>query len=360
VTDERSAIESVRATGRWSRTLDLLQDIDPQWTERYCRVATNPYAHGALSLKEKQLIAVGLSAAITNLDAVALRRHIRAALQANATKAEILEVLKMAALLALHSMSLGAPILLEEAQAAGKSIAENTAAKPATPFCDKMKAIGQWNAAWDAFAQLDPLWTEEFISTGTGFYTDGVLTPKFVELISIAYDASITHMYAPGTRRHIKAALALGASPDEIMDVLKLCVSLGANALDLGVPILAEEAEAFPTAGTSGFVEALDLMDLPPGRSTTVTIDGKQIALFNVDGQVFATDDSCPHAGGSLGWGILEGNVVKCRSHGLRFDVTTGRVVGGGALEVISYPAKVEAGKIFVAVSCEGTSRRGS
>ena len=72
-----------------------------------------------------------------------------------------------------------------------------------------------------------------------------MLTPKFVELISIAFDAAITHMYAPGTRRHIKAALALGATIDEVMDVLKLCVSQGANALDLAVPILTEEVTAF-------------------------------------------------------------------------------------------------------------------
>jgi alkylhydroperoxidase/carboxymuconolactone decarboxylase family protein YurZ len=108
-----------------------------------------------------------------------------------------------------------------------------------------MREIGQWNVAWDPFYDLDPLWTEQFIAAGAGFYTSGVLSPKFVELISIAFDASITHMYAPGTRRHIKAALALGATPAEIITVLKLCVSQGANALDLGVPMLAEEAAAY-------------------------------------------------------------------------------------------------------------------
>ena len=48
-----------------------------------------------------------------------------------------------------------------------------------------------------------------------------------MELISIAFDASITHMYAPGTRRHIKGALKAGATPEEIMAVLQLCVSMG-------------------------------------------------------------------------------------------------------------------------------------
>lgn len=108
-----------------------------------------------------------------------------------------------------------------------------------------MRAIGQWNSAWDPFYELDPNWTEQFVASGSGFYTNGVLTPLFVELLSIAFDSAITHMYAPGTRRHIKAALALGASAEQILDVLKLCVSQGANALDVGVPILTDELSQF-------------------------------------------------------------------------------------------------------------------
>jgi alkylhydroperoxidase/carboxymuconolactone decarboxylase family protein YurZ len=52
-------------------------------------------------------------------------------------------------------------------------------------------------------------------------------------------------MYAPGTRRHIQAALKLGVTPEEIMEVLKICVAQGVQASNLGVPILAEELERF-------------------------------------------------------------------------------------------------------------------
>jgi alkylhydroperoxidase/carboxymuconolactone decarboxylase family protein YurZ len=52
-------------------------------------------------------------------------------------------------------------------------------------------------------------------------------------------------MYAPGTRRHIQSALKLGATPEEIMEVLKVCVSQGMQASNLGVPILAEELIRF-------------------------------------------------------------------------------------------------------------------
>ena len=111
----------------------------------------------------------------------------------------------------------------------------------ATPVCDQMHASGQWNTAWDAFYMLDPAWTEEFMACGASVYSSGVLDPKLAELLGIALDVSFTHMYAPGVRRHIKAALKLGATIEEIMDVLKLCVAQGVQAGNLGIPILDEE-----------------------------------------------------------------------------------------------------------------------
>ena len=57
----------------------------------------------------------------------------------------------------------------------------------------------------------------------------------------------MTHMYAPGVRRHIKAALKAGAKMEEIMEVLKLCVVQGIQACNLGVPILAEELAKLST-----------------------------------------------------------------------------------------------------------------
>lgn len=68
-----------------------------------------------------------------------------------------------------------------------------------------------------------------------------ILNAKEVGLLSIAFDASYTHMYAQGTRRDIWGALAAGARGEEIMEVLKLCVVQGIQACNLGVPILDEE-----------------------------------------------------------------------------------------------------------------------
>jgi alkylhydroperoxidase/carboxymuconolactone decarboxylase family protein YurZ len=225
-----------------SAALDQLAGWDADWAKKYRAMASNPWTNGILPVKTIELICIGLNIACTNLQPEATRRHIRAALDAGATRDEILLVLKCAALLAIHSCSLGAPILLEEAKAAGAKPAGGREIK-ATPFCDRMRAIGQWNPAWDPFFELDPEWTDQFFATAIVGYQSGVLPAKDVELLCIAFDASFTHMYAPGTRRHIKGALAAGATMEEIMEVLKLCVTAGAEAGHLAIPILAEELE---------------------------------------------------------------------------------------------------------------------
>lgn len=217
-----------------------MEPWDPAWVEQYRDMATNPWCTGNLPLKTIELIRVALNAACTTLDAEGTRTHIRAALEAGASRDEILVVLKMASLLAIHSCSLGAPLLLEEARAAGVEPGPRPEGI-ATPASDAMREMGQWNTAWDPFFNLDPDWTDQFMAAGLGIYADGVLPAKDVELLSIAFDASVRHLYAPGTRRHIAGALAAGATVGEIMDVLKLCVAFGVSSLQVGAPILAEE-----------------------------------------------------------------------------------------------------------------------
>lgn len=166
-------------------------------------MSRNPWINGVLSRRFVELVCVGLNAACTNLNADGTRRHIRAALEAGATSDEILFVLKCASVMSIHSCSLAAPILIEEAQAAGIHPEPLTETKP-TPACNAMRTIGQWNTAWDPFFTLDPEWTDEFMATGAGIYKSGVLPAKEIELISIAFDASFTHMFSPGVRRHIR------------------------------------------------------------------------------------------------------------------------------------------------------------
>src|SRR5271170_6219092 len=99
------------------------------------------------------------------------------------------------------------------------------------------------------------------------------------------------------------------------------------------------------------FVEVARVDRLPPGSGARFTVADKVLAVFNVDGTVCAIADTCPHAGGSLGMGKLNGNTVTCPVHGMKFDVTTGCFAGTSDFGVAPYPAKIVDGKIMVSLN---------
>ena len=76
------------------------------------------------------------------------------------------------------------------------------------------------------------------------------------------------------------------------------------------------------------FVKVAKTAEIEPGGARLVEVDGKQIALFNVEGQFFAIDNTCSHKGGPLAEGEVSGYEVTCPWHRGRFDLRTGEVVG--------------------------------
>jgi alkylhydroperoxidase/carboxymuconolactone decarboxylase family protein YurZ len=214
-------------------------------------MANNPWATGVLPVKWIELICIALNASSTHRNEPGVRRHIQAALQAGATREEILGTLKGVSVLGIHSVAVSLPILLEEAAQAGVQPTPREAGDIATPVIDRMRAAGLFNPAWEAIYQLDPRWLEEFLDMGADLYA-GVLPAKLVELMAIAVDASCTHLYTPGIRRHIQGALAQGVTVDEIMEVLKLCGALGVDSCELGASILAQEMPETETSGPAG------------------------------------------------------------------------------------------------------------
>ena len=96
------------------------------------------------------------------------------------------------------------------------------------------------------------------------------------------------------------------------------------------------------------FVRIGSIIDLKPGENKVVSVDGTDIALFNVDGQFFALNNTCPHRGGPLGDGFLEGEVVTCPWHGWRFDVKTGVSPVVPTAKAATYQIKVEGNDILV------------
>ncbi len=101
----------------------------------------------------------------------------------------------------------------------------------------------------------------------------------------------------------------------------------------------------------AGFVKVARSDEIAPGQGKLIEVEGKRIALFNVEGLFYAIDDTCTHRGGPLSEGALNGRAVTCPWHGAVFDVTTAEVLRPPApREVARYNVHVVGGDIEVEI----------
>src|SRR5580700_7892671 len=96
------------------------------------------------------------------------------------------------------------------------------------------------------------------------------------------------------------------------------------------------------------YTKLASLAELPPGALIEVLQGDQPYALCNVAGEVRALSGVCPHHGGPLGQGVLEGSTVTCPWHAWEFDSGTGACVFNDTLRVPTYPVRIEAGNILV------------
>ena len=98
-------------------------------------------------------------------------------------------------------------------------------------------------------------------------------------------------------------------------------------------------------------VELCKIDEVAPGTALKVEAAGLVVAVFNVDGEFYVTDDSCTHGPGSLSEGYVDGDVIECNFHNGQFNIKTGEVVSPPCMiPVKTYPTVVQDGKVFVEV----------
>jgi alkylhydroperoxidase/carboxymuconolactone decarboxylase family protein YurZ len=117
-----------------------------------------------------------------------------------------------------------------------------------TPRQEEVKARfielrGTWGPGYESMLRFDPEFLLAYGEFSAVPWQQNHLSPQVRELVYIAVDANATHMYLPGVRQHIKAALKIGVTPEQVMEVLELCATLGIHAMNIGVPILVEVLE---------------------------------------------------------------------------------------------------------------------
>jgi nitrite reductase/ring-hydroxylating ferredoxin subunit len=98
-------------------------------------------------------------------------------------------------------------------------------------------------------------------------------------------------------------------------------------------------------------IDLCSAAEIAPGNTLRVEAEGLTLAVFNVAGEFYVTDDQCTHGPGSLSEGYLEGDVIECNFHNGQFNVRTGEVVSPPCMVPIkTYKTSVENGRVWIEV----------
>jgi alkylhydroperoxidase/carboxymuconolactone decarboxylase family protein YurZ len=215
----------------------------PALLDAYRQIGDVAMGDGILDRKVKELALLAVNASTTSLNESEIRRHARLALQAGATKAELSEVLALASVLGVHSLTVGVPILVElvaDANGGGIDLPEIDDHR-ATLKEQFIEARGYWTELWETVLRLSPAYFESYLRYSSVPWTEGTLEPKIKEFIYVAITAATTHLFEPGIRVHMENAIKYGATSEELMELLQVLTLEGGHTLSVGMPIIEDE-----------------------------------------------------------------------------------------------------------------------
>ncbi|UKA55187.1 carboxymuconolactone decarboxylase family protein [Arthrobacter sp. FW305-BF8] len=193
-----------------------------------------------LPARMKELVLLAMHASVTSLNAEAVERHIKRARAAGATAGEIIDVLITIVAVANHALYFSIPVLQDELGKRGDQAERLAELDPTLEAAKRafIKSRGFWNADREAIARLMPEYYDALDAVSTESWDNGPLSTKERAFICIGIDCTVTHKYEPGLRRHIRNALDLGATGDEILEIFQLSGLLGLESYILGAKIL--------------------------------------------------------------------------------------------------------------------------
>jgi alkylhydroperoxidase/carboxymuconolactone decarboxylase family protein YurZ len=234
----------IAVRGAWGPSWQTVLELDPEFLLAYLELSAVPWTKNHLSDRVKELIYIAVDANATHLYLPGVRQHVQAALRLGVSPAEIMEVLELTATLGIHAMNIGVPILVEVLEEKGL----RSGPDPLDERQQRLKAEftemrGYWHTFWDEMLELDPEMFAAYTEFSSVPWRTGKLEPKVKELVYIAFNTAATHLYTKGLKLHIENALGLGATPQEILEVMEIASVLGIHAVLAGAPILAEELE---------------------------------------------------------------------------------------------------------------------
>ncbi|GAB7356251.1 hypothetical protein MBLNU459_g7065t1 [Dothideomycetes sp. NU459] len=236
----------VSQRGHWDPDWEAVLKLRPDYLEAYIKIRDVSQDRTRLPAKVQEFIYIAVAASTTHMHMPGVRAHVKAAIAAGASSDEIMEVIGLTYLVGIHTVTLGAPILLELMEELGikgdgddSGVLEEDRARIKASF---IKQRGFWTDTWNPLLELDPHFFEAYTDFSSLPSKTGVLEPKVRELVTCAFDAATTHLYGRGTKIHMRNALRLGATPAEIMEMLEITSLMGIHGVTLAASVLLDES----------------------------------------------------------------------------------------------------------------------
>jgi alkylhydroperoxidase/carboxymuconolactone decarboxylase family protein YurZ len=232
-------VDTIRARvehiyGSFSPGWALLLKEDPTFAGAFAGYLNAAYQVGELQPKIRELLLLAHDATVTVLNEDGVRLRVRRALDFGATKRQILDVLELVALISIHSLTTGLPLI------AGPEHADlPRPARVASRYWDDFE--NQFPGFHSHLAAAAPELFDAYRDLGDAFSRgpDG-LEPKWRELAVVVADLSTSHLFRDGAAFHIATALRYGATPTEVVAAIALAVPCATRTLEIGLAALAD------------------------------------------------------------------------------------------------------------------------
>lgn len=231
--------EFVRRRGYWADDWQLILELAPDIMAAYTGLSAYAWETGTLDAKTREFMYIATTAAVSHIHPIGIRTHGRNALKAGATPRELVTVLALLAGLGIAGYQLAVDVL-EDVSPGSTAVTPCPEDRFRQLRAEYERVFGVWDEDVTAAIKADPEFFARFLTWAAAARVSGVLSPRVVALISIAANASVTHRDRSALTREVRAALALGVTPAEILEVCNMTSGVSVHSLTVGVPIVAE------------------------------------------------------------------------------------------------------------------------
>lgn len=228
----------IRRRGYWADDWQLILELAPEVMEAYTDVSAYAWENGTLDRKTREFMYIATTAIVTHIHPIGIETHGRNAIAAGATPEELVTLLALLGGIGIRGYLMAIEVM-EEVSPGSSGASACPPERLAELSAEYKRVFGVWDESVGTAIAADPNYFEAFLKWAAAPRQSAALGPKVVALVSICVNASITHLDRWTLKREIQAALAIGVTPAEILEVCSMTAGVSVHSLTVGVPIIA-------------------------------------------------------------------------------------------------------------------------